>query len=120
MKTLLSRTAAGLIVAALLPLSAQAQQVQPIEVNRLDPEIRREVVKYDDLNLSADAGLRTLKTRISAAARRVCATDGQGIQRKGAGACRQQAAATALDQVANLVFARAGESSPALVVLAAR
>ena len=119
MKTILSCTAA-LAIAGLLPLTAQAEQVQPVYVQAAKLELRSEVVPYADLNLSADAGLRTLKTRIAGAARRVCDTSGAGLQRRGIDACRKAATEGALSRMSEIVMAGAGEGSTALVVLANR
>lgn len=66
-----------------------------------DTDVKREVVKYGDLNLASDAGQATLDTRIRAAAHRVCQDPGntamERFQRERK--CRSIAIADARQQV---------------------
>jgi len=62
--------AAGVLLACVFVLSS-ALAAEP------DDEVRREDVKFQDLNLDNAAGVDALYKRIHAAAQRVCADSGQ-------------------------------------------
>ena len=41
----------------------------------VEPDIRTEIVRYDDLDLTAPAGVKRLSRRVDAAAKRVCGAE---------------------------------------------
>jgi len=62
---------------------------------------KSEVVRFSDLNLSSDAGIRTLYKRIRQAARKVCAqaNDSVHLEQKNFRACQETAVAQAVSKV---------------------
>jgi UrcA family protein len=68
-----------------------------------DLDVPSVVVKYADLSLESDAGVRELYRRITFAAQRVCPTPSIGELRlmRQAAECRDQAVARAIRQVDN-------------------
>ena len=62
---------------------------------------KSEVVRFSDLNLSSDAGIRTLYKRIRQAARKVCAqaNDSVHLEQKNFRACQDTAVANAVSKV---------------------
>ena len=89
--------ASGALLAVLAsPLSALAASVATLE----EPPASR-VVKYGDLDLSRDAGVAALYSRISSAAREVCEPMDAVIMKmlRVRYDCRQEAVARAVDDV---------------------
>lgn len=70
----------------------------------VEPEVNREVVRFDDLNLANPAGVAILERRIASAARRVCGYDqarrNSLIVSRDISTCMTNALATARQQVA--------------------
>lgn len=62
---------------------------------------KSEVVRFSDLNLSSDAGIRTLYQRIRKAARKVCiqANDSVHLEERNFRACQDKALADAVGKV---------------------
>ncbi len=91
---MLKSIACGLALAASLPAAALAAE----------PEVKSEVVRFDDLNLASPAGIATLERRITSAARRVCSyRDDRGLSRivpKEVSDCLDDALASARQEVA--------------------
>ena len=81
----------AMLAAASLAAHACAEEQGPVAV----------VVRYDDLNLSAVAGVAILKRRVSKAAARVCADQhgGSSIRDTGWQSCMRHTTADALAQV---------------------
>ena len=85
---------AGVALAASIPAAAVAAE----------PNVKSEMVRFDDLNLTSPAGIATLERRINAAARRVCNYyDDRGASRivsKEVTSCLDDALASARQEVA--------------------
>lgn len=88
----------GLFAALLLGAATGASSEEPV--------VRRETVRYGDLDLSSRAGLQTLQRRIRAAVRVVCGPTPELRElneRRAEEACRRGAMQRATAQVENLL-----------------
>ncbi len=68
----LTRKLAGRSAAAMLALTACVGVLSTASAATPDADVPMATVRYGDLNLSTDAGAKTLYARISTAARQVC------------------------------------------------
>ena len=111
MKTTVACLAAAVALAGLLPISAQAQE---------PASVRKVFVPYDDLNVSEEAGARTLLGRINAAGLKACRRDSdKGVARE-AVKCRKAAVAEAVRDVRSPMLTALFEGETPATVLASR
>ena len=89
----IARTLVGTAGAALLAATCLVGAVAPAQAQ---DDVRTQSVRYDDLNLSNNAGRATLEQRIRAAAKSVCSIAGEDVaSRNRTAECTKTAIATA-------------------------
>lgn len=95
-----SYTATALLTAMLSSMAA----APAVATDRAAHESPQTVVRYDDLDLTTDAGARALYERIADAARRVCPDDNgvrDLVRTRNARVCRDTAIARAIEDMGN-------------------
>lgn len=114
MKTTLSYLAALVSVAAFVqPLAAHAEST--------DSEARSVLVRYGDLDLRAEAGAKTLLTRLNTAGSKACRASARGVMAvKATLNCRTEAVKQAVADVNAPLVTAAYEGGARTIVVASK